>query len=529
MTFRETRNVVIFLSLFSPFIASGENNNGLQMLSDVMENSQQRRNSDDFFSTLLNQAPNAPVKNADAEKTPAIKNEAQEVQVAPAPVATPEWQYQQPAVSPRQDLPAPKPVREKKKPEETGAQPVPKTKALPYKSYIRRLIMQAANDDPGIRSLQEEWEAAQQDIRATQGERLPQINVGASVLPWYQGDVADLRNTAKGDITLSASMPLFDWGRLSRAIDERQYRAAAVGARYAQQLDQLAYNVASTEVQLAKQLAIKAVAQAYQQRMLTLVDMLNGIVNVDIGRRSELVQANARLLLAQQECENIEAEIAKTQETLNKWFGARRYDAAPVYQYWMNDIPSLQQAIGNVSHSAPIREVEAEYQALSAYMARTKAEQLPSVDFVISKGFSADDYGRDYGLQAGFSLRWELFSGFSGMANIAAAASRANAAKYKKNDQQRDLTSRLKVDDKEIKRLKERTDNYQKLTRESDTIRQMFYEQWYSAGRRSFLDVLSSESDYYTYKVNAITSRYDGDITTLRYLWESGGLLRWLD
>lgn len=74
----------------------------------------------------------------------------------------------------------------------------------------------------------------------------------------------------------------------------------------------------------------------------------------------------------------------------------------------------------------------------------------------------------------------------------------------------------------------QRADLYRNLTRESDRIRLDFFDQWYHLGKRTLLDVLSAESDYYNNRVGEVTNRFDGYSAIFRGYASAGQLMNWL-
>lgn len=396
-------------------------------------------------------------------------------------------------------------------------------------NLFRQSVRIAIARDYGLRQYQAEWMAADHDTSATQGERWPQLAVNAMVLPIDRGNGNNKTYANDGNLSASVSMPLFDWGRLSSAIESREYTAIAAGERYLSQLDSLAFDVTSTQVKLAKQQAIYYVAQNYAKRMDELVTMLGLIVQTDPGRRSELTQARARLLQANEERDNAAAEIRQLETAMEKWLGETPGEAMPVDSAWIMDMPPLNNAMNNIRNTPAMREALAQYQAQMAKAAEEKARQLPSVNFVVSKGFASGNYGENTDMQAGVSVSWDVFNGFSGMEKIAAAEQRAVSAKEGSAQNQRDIESKIKVQYDEISRQRNRSQSYEALSLESDHIRWMFYQQWYHLGKRSLLDVLIAESDHYGNQINAISSRFDGYIGVLTLRRDSGMLLSWLD
>jgi adhesin transport system outer membrane protein len=59
-------------------------------------------------------------------------------------------------------------------------------------------------------------------------------------------------------------------------------------------------------------------------------------------------------------------------------------------------------------------------------------------------------------------------------------------------------------------------------------VRKQFFEQWYHLNRRTLLDVLLAESDFYANRVAEVTTQFDAYQSVLKMRLNSGTLLQWL-
>lgn len=402
-------------------------------------------------------------------------------------------------------------------------------KSIAVSGAFSREVNIAIARDYQLRQLYEQWQSASDDIDDVKGERWPQLHVSAVAMPVSEGNGRYKRYANDGDFSASLSMPVFDWGRLASAIKNREYRNVAAAQKYLSQLDELAFDVTSTEVKLGKQRAILQTAQVYSSRMEELVTMLSRIVETDAGRQSELVQAQARLLQAEEARDDAAAEIETLTVTLNQWLGDAPRHPIPIDSLWDMQMPDANSALSNLQATPMMREAQAQYQAWLASAKEEKAKQLPQLDLVANKGFAAANYGEESDLQVGFSISWDIFSGFSGMAKVSSAIHSAEAYKQAREDLLRRTEYRVKTQYREVEKYSKRATAYANLAVESDKIRWMFFQQWYHLGKRSLLDVLIAETDHYNNQVNAISSRFDAWYNILSIRKDAGLLLPWLD
>ncbi|MDN5679856.1 MAG: TolC family protein [Ewingella sp.] len=390
---------------------------------------------------------------------------------------------------------------------------------------LRQSLSIAMARDSGVRQKQAEWDAAAEDVATREGERWPQVSVSSSWLPLMdRGNGEGNRQTT--NLNASLSLPLFDWGRLTHAIENRRYRAVVAGENYRAALDELALKVSENHLNLARKQAVLELAQAYTARMSELVAMLERITQADAGRRSELTQASARLLQAEQARDDTQYEINTLTVELEKWLGTPSLSVINTASRWKLRVPNLKSALASSDNNPLIRELEAEHQAQLASVEEEKAKSLPNLSLVASKTLANPGYDDN---QIGVRVSWNAFTGFSDTSRIKAAGMRASALKDQLAQRKKETHYTLKSQHETILRLAHREQAWRQLAVESEQIRMMFYKQWYHLGKRTLLDVLIAETEHYNNQVNAVTSHFDRYVQIITLRRNAGQLLGWLE
>lgn len=128
----------------------------------------------------------------------------------------------------------------------------------------------------------------------------------------------------------------------------------------------------------------------------------------------------------------------------------------------------------------------------------------------------------------GFDVQWQAFSGGSNKAARGAANARKSAAMEQYEKVGQDLRQEIKRLAQSRATSAQLAQEYQRLSVETDQVRKMFYEQWYSLGKRTLLDVLVAESDHFNSQLQAINNTYDSMIADLSILSSSALLLGYL-
>lgn len=397
-------------------------------------------------------------------------------------------------------------------------------------SEIRALfagaLQQAISQSPLLRQAQAEQLAAAADVREAEGQRWPQVDVGANSRGKSLGGNSSNINNSQA-VSVNMTTNLFDWGRTSNTIDSRKQLNSAAQQKYLASVETVASDVSSNLIELEKARRITVVSQQYVDRMSSLVGMLGEIVQIDRGRASELTQAKARLIEAEASRDAAAARARDIQIRLRKLIGDAPIQM-PENGDWALSTADLTSLLAGLQNHPTLRQADAQANAAQRQADALRSGEKPQLNWVVSKSTAQDQLGREQGLQTMLTVSWPLFRGGSSSAARDAAALRADAERQRKAQQQLDLEFETRTADQDARTLLARAELYRGLTKETDGVRKAFFEQWYHLGRRTLLDVLIAESDYNNNIVNEITTRFDGYQAIVRGYSGAGQLTRWI-
>lgn len=391
---------------------------------------------------------------------------------------------------------------------------------------FNRAVEAAIDRAPAIFRAKAEQQAAEDDIAEAEGQRWPQVDIGTQTSPVNFGKGSDV-DSGSGGVNLAVTTPVYDWGRIRNSIDSRKHLSQAANENFEVEKETLGYEVVTTMIELGKQRIIVDLSQQFADRMSELVKMLAGIVAVDKGRASELTQAKARLLQAQALRDAANAKARDAEITLHKLVGERPVPI-PRTPEWNIRLANLDLLLNDAKEHPTIRKATAETESAELQAKAVRAGGLPQLNWVISKSTAEDSLGREQPWQTNFSMTWGAFRGGSTRAAERAALQRADASRYETDQQRRDLEFRIRTADHDARTMLERSELYRELAKESGRIREDFFLQWHHLGKRTLLDVLSSENEHYGNQVSEINNRFDGYQAIVRQYAGAGTLARWL-
>ena len=396
---------------------------------------------------------------------------------------------------------------------------------------LRRMLYaaaeEAADSSPQVSRLYAEYQASQADVGEAKGARWPQLQLNGQTRAKQFGPNAGNGYDAGNALGVNLTTTVFDWGRNNKTIGSREQLATANQLRYVVQMENSAYEVASTLVELAKQRNIEALSQQFVDRMMQLVGMLEEIVAIDRGRGSELTQAKARLLQAQASRDTALAKAREAELNLRKLTGGRPV-AIPSTSVWPLRPANLERLLSDLDAHPRIQQARAEASAADLNREAVRASAKPQLNWVVSTNTGRDALGRKMPWQTMLTLNWNAFTGGAASAATDAATYRA-LARWRDAEQTRlDLEYQVRTADHDAHTYLERAGQYRDLTLETDRVRKAFFDQWYHLGKRSLLDVLVAESEYYNNRVSDVAYRFDSYAATIRGHASAGSLVRWL-
>jgi adhesin transport system outer membrane protein len=460
----------------------------------------------------------APKAQAEEVKTVAVEKAPAAVVLPEAPKAVAAVAQPAPAVKPASKLDLSLPESLKSSSSVSALSPNEASLA-----YIREMVNTALRISPEMKQADANWQAAKGDVDQAKGARWPQIQVSASSKKLQSGSSEYDNN---GTTTVQMVTPVYDFGAISHTIDSRKNTANAQEEAKAQSEVSVAYNTASGLVEMAHLQQSMDITDRYVGRMRELVDMLSRISEADPGRRSEVVQARARLLQAETARDLILSKYKENKTTLAKLVGEDV--SVPANAKWDWVPMPVDQALEQLNEQPALRQARWEKEAALANAESVKSSRMPKLNWVVGRSTGDNMFDNKEPWSTGLAVEWTAFTGGSASAAQRAAYSRASAAEQKMEATRRESEYRIRSLAEQRDLAASRVSSYNDLLAESDRVRKMFYDQWYHLGKRTLLDVLIAENEYYSNQIAASDTYFSARTTDLRMRAETSGLMAWL-
>lgn len=324
----------------------------------------------------------------------------------------------------------------------------------------------------------------------------------------------------QSQLTLGFSMPLWDAGRTAANSAWRAQLAEASRQGLFNAEQQIAVQVVNYSLDRGRLLLQAQIYRQYTRRMACLVEALEGVVKVDKGRASELIQAQKSQMTAELSMEQTIGALRSTEFRLKRLVGDDLPPSAS-YAAVLSQLPDLDALRQAAAQSADVMAMQASSRAQKRYAESVAAQGRPQVNLGGTGVATATNRGSKAGeWNAGVSVTVPILQPGQQAAE-SAATKRAAAAEAQVRDmlnakvyQMNDLYSSAEAALDRSRRIVD-------ILRNSERLRAATLVQWQQMGRRSLFDVMGAESDYYSLRVAQLSTLFEAQ-QALAMLWSMG-------
>lgn len=366
------------------------------------------------------------------------------------------------------------------------------------------LLAQAARDD---------W------VQATEANK-PSVNATLSGAAAGQQVNGLRQQQMQSQLSLGFSMPLWDAGRTAYNSAWRAQLAEASRQGLFNAEQQIAVQVVNYSLDRGRLLLQAQIYRQYMRRMACLVDALEGVVKVDKGRASELIQAQKSQMTAELSMEQTISALRSTEFRLKRLVGDTLPPSAS-YAAVLNQLPDLDTLRRAAAQAPDVLSLQANSRAQRRYAESIVAQGKPQVNLggssvatVTSRGTKAGEWN------AGVSLTVPLLQPGQQAAELA-AAKRAEAAEAQVREALNAKTYQMSDLYSSAEAALDRSRRIVEILRNSERLRAATLVQWQQMGRRSLFDVMGAESDYYSLRVAQLSTLFEAQ-QAVALLWSLG-------
>lgn len=368
-------------------------------------------------------------------------------------------------------------------------------------------------------------DAARSDVEETRALGLPTATLTISGLGVHR--TVGGEGAGRGgqlNTTLSAGMPVWDFGRVAKLTEWRKELAeiAAQGQRSAE--EQLALNAVTLALDRSRYVLQGQVYTQYVRKMACLVDALQIITQADRGRASELVQAQKSLQQADLSLEQTMSALRQTEVRMRRLVGEPLPPSIGM-SATLSVLPELAQMETDIMLGADVAQAEAQARSQRNFAESVIAGQKPTVNLTGSasalfRSSNTPGENRSTDVGAGVSITIPILQP-GAQAQASAAVQRYRATVLQRDEAIEAKRYRLLEMHEIGSSTLDRGRRIVEILRNSDRVRASTLQQWQQLGRRSLFDVMAAEGDYYSMRVAHVNAMFDAQ-QIVALIWSMG-------
>jgi outer membrane protein, adhesin transport system len=382
--------------------------------------------------------------------------------------------------------------------------------------------------------------SAKQAVRKAKGAYYPAVNFNAgvgeerTVSPTTIAiDGSSGRNLTRRESSIELKQNLFAGGSLEGEVERNRFLFQAQRFKTLGVANDLALEVVEKYLNVLLQKKLLRLANRNLSEHRYVMNMIKQRSTAGISRKAELDQAKARLALAKSNQISVEANLQEGKISYAKVVGSWPKSLVSPRAPRRGEFPArlvlaIQKGLDNhptiKSAYADIKEAKAQYKV-------AKAADFPRVDIVLSASRNKDLdglVGPNNDNLAMLRMSYNLFNGGADMARKKETAYQVQEAYEVRNRSIIEFKESLRLSWNAWSASSDRLAPLRQHVISSKRTRAAYKEQ-FKVGKRSLLDLLDSQNEYYQAQINYVTGKNDEKFSRFRILNGMGALFEYLN
>lgn len=391
--------------------------------------------------------------------------------------------------------------------------------ALGSEKVLKQVIKRSFQQDPQLLLAQSEQMIAETLVEQEKSDHYPQIStfVQQNMHQYHRYSSSEASKFVPG---VQASLNLYSFGAIDKRVKEAKSKQVLSQINISQTEQDVAYRISELYLMALSSLDQLDVLKQSYRRIDQILKDINVISDNDIGRQSELVQAQSRKYEVEQQMNSIEREIDTIINRLVRYTKAKLAAKDISDPFSQLTLARLKRDYSQEQQVNPkIRAAEQQVAVAKAGIDAAKANKLPRLDLVAQA--SRDDR------MIYLNMSWDLYN-------------RRNSYTVRENVE-RLVSAESELEDAQLEISEQRQQsliNYEQYQRHVNILTQQiktqfevieFYKLQFSIAKRTLLELLNAENELLSAQLAKVNSQYQLRHAVLDYLYSQGTLKQWVE
>lgn len=396
-------------------------------------------------------------------------------------------------------------------------------------------VEQALNSNPQLQVLAHNSQALQYDLKQSHGGYLPTVDLLLGYGLEQHSDVVTRQAGAepidndwdsRGDATLKVTQKIYDGGENGSQVSIRKALLNSANYQLQAAAQAIALNAVTAHLNVFRQRVLVSLAEKNLKIHRDIQKLLAEREQAGAGSIADVTQAQARVARAESTLYQSQAYLSQAIANYNRVIGAPPGELANA------GIPgtqpqTLEEALQRTKQANPeLLAMDAELVEAESRLALARSNYKPKIDLELGSRYN-DQLEGDPSWQntnaAMLYMRWNLFNGGQDKAGVEAALSRKHQSCSKRASKLIELTEATSTAWANYLSLQRQKAAYREAADYSRKTFDAYLKQFY-VSKRSLLDVLSAENDYFQSAVQFVSTDIQETIAAYQILALTGAL-----
>ncbi|MFC3854141.1 TolC family protein [Salinispirillum marinum] len=404
------------------------------------------------------------------------------------------------------------------------------------KLAVSPIIRQALNHNPEVRARLAAFYAAIQDLRGSEGARLPSVDLNANAgVEWLSYDDRTAYDIFSGDVVVTQS--LYQGNRTVNEMARLNHQGVVRFFELEEAVNLAVYEtiVAYEDVQRTRRLL--ALARENHELTRRVRAQVESRVQSGAAPRVQLEQMNGRMALAESNLLVESANLHDAMARFRRYVGASPDDELTPNEFDAAWIPEdIQDVLSTVyTYNPRFRAAVATEAVAGSAVEVQRSAFAPEVFLRARQSIGRNQGGFDsrineLGGRTGVEvvLNYSLYRGGANEAALQATLDRQDASRERRENVCLDLRFQTQVRYNDQQRLQEQLASLRLHQASADYVRRAYRDQ-FDIGQRSLVEVLDIETEYLDASRALVNGEHDLNIANALTLRTMGQLLSTLE
>ena len=384
---------------------------------------------------------------------------------------------------------------------------------ITFAETLQQSLKEVLQTNPIIQERLKNYEATKQDITSAESGYYPKLDLKLGAGQENIKRVSRTTDYSVYETSLNYTHNIFNGFRTTSLVEGQEYKTVAAAYSYVEKVNTTAADLTNTYLEVLKNKELLGTEKENVAIDQEIFNKVKKLYKAGLTTLSEVKKIESSLALAQSNLVVQENNLLNASYNLQKVLG-HALKAEEMQKPNLDEtlLPAKREdALAfALKHNPSLLANEYNIKVAKATNKEKKANYYPKIDLQLSQAYNhnvSQIQGKDDEFRAMAYVSYNLFNGFNDKAAIEKSYTQIAQQFENKQNTKREIIQSLNLSWAAKEKLQEQLVHLKEYKKFSNKTL-VLYSKEYDLGRRSLLDLLSSQNDFIRSKAQIITTEY---------------------